>query len=58
MGAAQHERRQRVVRAGEARLVEPEQRQIGLQAGGDAAEVVAAETAREPSWPSATRRDG
>ena len=46
MRAAQHQRRERIMRAGKARLVEREQREVGLPADFDAADVVAPEAAR------------
>ena len=46
MGAAEDERRERIVRAGEARLVELEQREVGLIARLDPADVGAPEAAR------------
>ena len=48
-----------IVRAGEAQLVQGEQREVGLAARRDPADVVAAEAARpSPRSPSAGRRDG
>ena len=59
MRAAQHQRRERIVRAGKARLVEREQREVGLPPDLDLADVVAPEAARRAlASPSAAHRVG
>ena len=59
MRAAQHQRRQRIVRAGKARLVEREQGKIRLAARPRACRCRRARgSAPSPRSPSAARRDG
>ena len=57
MGAAEDKRRDRVLRAGEARLVEREEREVGLHARRDARRCRRARgSAPSPPSPSAARR--
>ena len=57
--ATEDESRERIVRAGEARLVELEQGEVGFISRFDPADVGAAEAARRAfAFPSAGRRDG
>ena len=59
MRAAQHQRRERIAVAGEAQLVELEQREIGLLADRDPAEFGPADAGAPSPWsPSAARPCG
>ncbi len=59
MRATQHQGRDRVVRAREARFVELEKREVGFPAHFQLADVVTPEATRRPLGPpSAARRDG
>ena len=59
MRAAQNERRERIMRAREARLVELEEREIRLMSLRDPANVGTSEAAGGAfAFPSAARRDG